>query len=59
MPGANCLDADGGSPAWAGIDPKPPGRPSTSSRFPRVGGDRPLGDYRIAFADGVPPRGRG
>ncbi len=49
----------GGSPAWAGIDPRPRGCSSAPMGLPRVGGDRPWSPCREHRSAEAPPRGRG
>ncbi len=49
----------GGSPAWAGIDPKRSTAVSARVGLPRVGGDRPVTRVAHVAADLAPPRGRG
>ncbi len=48
-----------GSPAWAGMDPRPPPLRLPRARLPRVGGDGPRGSRRGSRGTGAPPRGRG
>ena len=48
-----------GSPAWAGIDLIERLLSGGRSRFPRVGGDRPLLGGGSSAQESVPPRGRG
>ena len=48
-----------GSPAWAGIDLSTSSRAGVTTRFPRVGGDRPAAGENIGDLYEVPPRGRG
>ncbi len=51
--------AASGSPAWAGIDPRPKPARCAKSWLPRVGGDRPIASRVIAHPAAAPPRGRG
>ena len=51
--------AEGGSPAWAGIDRTRRGFPPVWRWFPRVGGDRPIDHAAGIDRIVVPPRGRG
>ncbi len=49
----------GGSPAWAGIDPRTSAPPTSTRRLPRVGGDRPRAESTTRATRPAPPRGRG
>ncbi len=49
----------GGSPAWAGMDPRRLGRRPPRRRLPRVGGDGPLATVAADLVRLAPPRGRG
>jgi len=51
--------ANGGSPAHAGMHPRPRSRSPRLARFPRARGDAPLPEAIGAELVGVPPRTRG